>query len=110
VLTLFNRLPAWYNVNKFTRKNINQTTDVVNNALARGAVSILNFGGYFNYIKNTFENGENQLVVDLELMVWDKNNEKFDDSVPNDCADAFRYAVATYYGNPDNLWETPKLY
>ena len=40
-------------------------------------------------------------------MVWDKDNKKYDPSVPNDCADAFRYAVCTYYDNPDNLWETP---
>ena len=40
-------------------------------------------------------------------MTWDKNNEKYDPSVPNDCADAFRYAVNTFYANPENIWETP---
>ena len=109
VLTLFNRLPRWYNVSKFTKKDIMQTTDIVNNAFARGSICIMNYGGYYNYIKQQFIKGENQLVVDLELMVWDKNNEKYDPSVPNDCADAFRYAVATYYNNPENLWETPRL-
>jgi hypothetical protein len=54
-----------------------------------------------------FIEGENQLVIDLELMTWDKNNEKYDPSVPNDCADAFRYAVNTFYANPENIWETP---
>ena len=86
-----------------------QTTDTVNNAFAHGALSIMDFGGYYNYIKNQFIQGENQLVIDLELMIWDKNNEKYDSSVPNDCADAFRYAVCTYYNNPDNLWETPRI-
>ena len=50
---------------------------------------------------------ENPLVVDLESMIWDKHNKGYDDNVPNDCADAFRYAVNTYYANPDSLWETP---
>ena len=42
-------------------------------------------------------------------MVWDKDNKGYDPEVPNDCADAFRYAVATYYTNPENLWETPSM-
>lgn len=106
-LSLAYHLPDWYNVRKYTKKDIMQTTDVVNNAFARGVICILNFKGYYNYYRNRFEEGENQLVVDLELMTWDKNNEKYDPAVPNDCADAFRYAVCTFYANPENIWETP---
>ena len=106
-LSLAYHLPDWYNVRKYTKKDILQTTDVVNNAFARGVLCILNFGGYYNYVRKTFTQGENQLVVDLELMTWDKNNEKYDPAVPNDCADAFRYAVNTFYANPENIWETP---
>ena len=85
---------------KFTKKDILQTTDVVNNALGRKAVCLLDFGGYFNYVRNEFVPGDDQLVIDLENMVWDEDNKKYDDSVPNDCADAFRYALNTYYNNP----------
>lgn len=106
-LSLAYHLPDWYNVRKYTKKDIMQTTDIVNNAFARGVLCILNFKGYYNYYRNTFIESENQLVIDLELMTWDKNNEKYDPSVPNDCADAFRYAVCTYYANPENIWETP---
>ena len=98
-LTLAYHLPDWYNVRKYTKKDLMQTTDIVNNAFARGVLCILNFGGHFNYYRNKFEEVENQLVIDLELMTWDKNNDKF--------ADAFRYAVCTYYHNPENIWETP---
>lgn len=106
-LSLQYHLPDYYNVRPFTHKNILQTTDVVNNAFSRNLVCILNFGGYFNYYRNQFVSGERQVVVDLELMTWDKNNEKYDSSVPNDCADALRYAICTFYANPENLWETP---
>lgn len=109
VLTLAYRLPPEYNVQKFTKKDILQTTDVVNNALGRKAVCLLDFGGYFNYVRNEFVPGDDQLVIDLENMVWDEDNKKYDDSVPNDCADAFRYALNTYYNNPFNLWETPTM-
>lgn len=101
-------LPAFYNVRSFTHKNIMQTTDVVNNAFARNAICVIDYGGYYNYIQDRFYSGVSQLVIDLELMVWDKNNEKYDSSVPNDCADAFRYAVNTYFANPENLWNTPE--
>ena len=109
VLTLAYKLPAFYNVQKYTRKDIMQTTDTVNNALGRNAVVILNFGGTYNYIKRRFESGECPLVTDLEAMIWDKRNDGYDDSIPNDCADAFRYALCTYYLNPFNLWETPTM-
>ena len=106
-LTLQYHLPDYFNVNKFTKKDILLTTDVVNNAFSRSAVCILDFGGYQNYVRGGWVDGVNQLVVDLELMTWDESNEKYDPSVPNDCADAFRYALCAYYNNPDNLWTTP---
>jgi hypothetical protein len=107
IITLSYNLPQDFNVYKYTNKDIMRTTDVVNNALGRNSVIILDFGGYYNYIKGRFEYGEDQLVTDLESMVWDKKGTGYDGTIPNDCADAFRYAVCTYYLNPYNLWSTP---
>lgn len=106
-LTLQYHLPNYFNVNSFTKKDIMLTTDVVNNAFSRNAVCILDFGGYYNYVRGEWSQGTSQLVTDLELMVWDKTNTKYDPEVPNDCADAFRYALCAYYNNPDNLWTAP---
>ena len=106
VLTLSYHLPQYYNVQKYTSKNIMQTTDVVNNAFSRNAVHILNYGGYYNYVRGEFVRQDvDQLVEDLELMTWDKRNEGYDGTVPNDCADAFRDALCTYFNNIDNLYE-----
>lgn len=109
IITLAFHLTEDFNVYKYTKKDILQTTDVVNNALGRNAICLLNFGGYFNYVRNQFVEGEDQLVTDLESMIWDKDGKTYDDEIPNDCADAFRYAVNTYYSNPFNLWETPQV-
>lgn len=106
-LTLGLHLSPRYDVWKYTKKDLNQTTDVVNNAFARNILFIGDYGGYYNYFRDTFIEGVNQLVVDLELMTWDEKNGGFDDEIPNDCADAFRYAVNTYYNNPNNIWDTP---
>lgn len=110
VLSLRYNLDENYNVRKYTKKDLMQTTDTVNNALGRNVVYILSSpeGAYYNYIKGRWEGGTHPLVIDLESMVWEEGNKKFDDDVPNDCGDAFRYAVCTYYYNPENLWETPK--
>lgn len=109
VLTLAYNLPQRYNVQKYTKKDILGTVDVVNNALSRDAIVVLDFGGYYNYVRGEFVAGTRQLVTDLESMVWDEHNKGFDDRVPNDAADAWRYAVATYYQNPFNLWDTPTM-
>lgn len=110
VITLAYHLPNYFNVQKYTKKDIQLTTDIVNNAFSRDALVVLDFGGYYNYILDRFIEGDMQLVIDLESMTWDENNLlKYDASIPNDCADAFRYAVCAYYINPDNLWETPDM-
>lgn len=108
-LSLAYHLPDYFNVCAFSKKDLSVTTDTVNNAFSRNALCLLNYGGHFNYIRNKWkEEPESQLVRDLELMTWDdKRDGKFDDSIPNDCADAFRYAVCAYYNNPANIWETP---
>lgn len=110
VISLAYHLPTYFNVHKYTKKDIQLTTDIVNNAFSRNALVILDFGGYRNYCRDEFIQGDMQLVIDLESMTWDETNPlKYDPKVPNDCADAFRYAVCTYYINPDNLWETPEM-
>lgn len=110
VITLAYHLPNYFNVHKYTKKDIQLTTDIVNNAFSRNALVVLDFGGYYNYFRGQFVQGDMQLVIDLESMTWDEANPlKYDPKVPNDCADAFRYAVCTYYINPDNLWDTPEM-
>lgn len=109
VLTMAFNLPSFYNVQKYTKKDIMSTTDTVNNALGRNALIVLDFGGYRNYVNDCFVPCERQLVTDLESMIWSSDNKTFDDTVPNDTADAFRYGVCSYYQNPFNLWDTPQM-
>lgn len=110
VLTLRYNLPDNYNVNKYSKKDIMVTTDIVNNALGRNIIYIFknNLGAYYNYVRGQWVQGDHPLVTDLESVVWEEGNKHYDNSVPNDCADAFRYAVCTYYYNPENLWDTPR--
>ena len=101
-----------YNPISFTRKDIQRTTDVVNNAFSREAITIIDSGGWYNWVQKREMAGIQPLVVELETMIWNDDNsdvvrKTYDGKIPNDAADAFRYAVNTYYNNPLNLWETP---
>lgn len=108
VLTLRANFPQNIIVRPFTKKDILSTTDVVNNAFSLNKCYLADFGGYKDYATGRFVEALNPLVVDLENMIWDEKRElHYDDSVPNDVADAFRYAINTYYNNPENLWDTP---
>ena len=108
VLTLRANFPQNIITRPFTKKDILSTTDVVNNAFSLNKCMIADFGGYKDYATGRFVEALNPLVVDLENMIWDEKREThYDDRVPNDVADAFRYAINTYYNNPENLWDTP---
>ena len=106
-MTLRSRLPERYRVTAFGKKDIVRTTETVNNAFAKDMVHIFDFGGYRNYVRNQWVAGLSPLVKELETMIWLEGNEKYDPTVPNDAADAFRYAVNAYFNNPENLWQTP---
>lgn len=109
IITMRTRLPERYRITAFGRKDQVRTAEVVNNAFARDMLHIFDFGGYRNYIRNQWQSGLNPLVKELETMIWEEGNEHYDDDVPNDVADAFRYAVNAYFSNPDNLWITPTI-
>lgn len=104
VLTLRQNLPEWYNINKYTKKDIDRTTRVINNVFYNNKCHILNYGGIYNYYRKRFEVRENPLVEELETVIWDKNGKTYDSKIPNDAADAFRYALNLYFGNPDTMW------
>ena len=102
-----------YNPIAFTKKDIQRTTDVVNNAFSRESITIINTNGWYNWVTKREMTGVQPLVVELETMIWNDDNsdvvrKTYDGKIPNDAADAFRYAVNTYYNNPLNLWETPE--
>ena len=89
---------------KFTRKDLVETSERVNNALTDKVL-------YFTEeswipIKETSETPMPPSVLfnELETVCWDENRpDKFNDSIPNDLTDGIRYPVALY-GDPAHLW------
>jgi PBSX family phage terminase large subunit len=86
------------------KSTILEMVGVVQSAIAKNMIYVIDFGGYKDYVLNRWVNAENPLVVCLENLIWNEKQTGYDPIVPNDDSDAFTYAVNTFYKNPDNLY------
>lgn len=82
---------------------IPQMVGVVQNAIGKNLVTIYDYGGYFNYIRNRFIKTQNVLAYQLEMLKWNEKETGYDDIIPNDVCDSFTYAIWYYYKNTENL-------
>lgn len=87
----------------YSQKNVIEMADIVQNALGRNAVLILDEGGYFEYSTRNFVYGKHPLVQQLEQVIWNEDGSGFEKKIPNDCTDALTYVLAFIYKNPANL-------
>ena len=89
---------------KFTRKDLVETSEKVNNALTDKVLFFTE--ETWIPIKETYETAMHPSVLfsELETVCWSEENPtKFNDSIPNDLTDGIRYPVAMY-GSPEHLW------
>lgn len=91
------------------KKTIAQMVAVVQSALCRNAVYLLDTGAPVNYVdQRASQVHGNVLAEQLESLVWKVQpngvaNMTYDPLIPNDVADAFTYAIFTFFENPANL-------
>lgn len=98
------QLDERYGVYSYGKQTILEMVDIVQSTLAKNIAIVMDFGGYKDYLRNSFVKGENPLVVALESLIWDEQQRGYDKSVPNDDSDAFTYAINSVFRNPDNLY------
>jgi hypothetical protein len=79
-------------------------TGVVQSALARNVVYIMDYKGYYNYLNDQFAYGDHPLVVALENLIWNDSQTHYDPSVPNDASDALTYGLNQIFRNVNNLY------
>lgn len=90
-------------VESFSKSSVVEMVGVVQSAIARNMVYVIDYGGYYDYILSKFVTCDNPITVAFENLVWNEKGDNYDPIVPNDASDAATYAICTYYKNPDNL-------
>lgn len=90
-------------VQSFNKPTIIEMVDIVQSALAKNMIIVINYGGYYDYVRGQFVKGDNPLAYQLEMVQWNERQTGYDPAEPNDCTDALTYGTNTYFKNPDNL-------
>lgn len=90
------------------KKTIPLMVSSVQSAISKDNVYILDFeNGYYSFARNKYVSkleSPHPLVEELEKLTYDeKNPNRYNPSIPNDCVDALTYAVLDIYSNPQNL-------
>lgn len=93
-----------YDVYSYGKQTILDMTGVVQSALARNILYIMDYKGYQNYLTNQFNYGDHPLVVALENLIWNDSQTHYDPSVPNDASDALTYGLNQVFRNVNNLY------
>ena len=77
---------------------------VCQSALMNDNIIIIDYGGYYNYIQNKFvPTHTNILQEQLESLIWNDTQTKYEDSIPNDISDSWTYGVNFWYSNQENI-------
>lgn len=76
----------------------------VQSAISNDNIVVLDYGGYFSYVKNLWiRTDRNILAEQIEMLLWNDKQNNYDPIVPNDVCDAFTYGTVSWYGNQENI-------
>ena len=91
---------------KFTRKDLVETTEKVNNALTDKSLFFTEESWIPIMESKETPMPPSVLFNEIETVCWDETRpDKFNESIPNDFTDGIRYPVALY-ATPSHLWRS----
>lgn len=86
------------------KKGIMEMVGIVQSAISNDNIIVIDYGGYFSYVKNIWiRSDKNLLAEQLEMLMWNEKQNGYDPIIPNDVSDAFTYGTITWYGNQENI-------
>ena len=92
------------NIAPIQKKGIMEMVGVVQSAISNDNIIVLDYGGYYSYVKNLWiKKDKNLLSEQLETLIWNDKQNGYDPIIPNDVSDAFTYATLFWYGNQENI-------
>lgn len=90
-------------VKPIKKSRIPQMVAVVQSAISNDMVNIIDYGGYYDYVRKVWVKAQNPLDYQLQNLIWNDNGTGYDPALPNDDCDAFTYAVNAWYGRIENM-------
>ena len=90
-------------VKPIKKSRIPQMVAVVQSAISNDMVNIIDYGGYYDYVRKVWVKAQNPLDYQLQNLIWNANGTGYDPALPNDDCDAFTYAVNAWYGRIENM-------
>jgi PBSX family phage terminase large subunit len=96
-------------VETFNKPSIVEMVGIVQSTLSRNMIYVVDYGGYQDYVRSTWQKVDNPLAVQLENLIWNEKQTGYNPIIPNDASDGFTYAVVTYYKNPTNQYWIDKI-
>ncbi len=94
-------------IEKFTRKDLIETSEKVNNAFVEQML-YLSGENWFEMITGD-EIHESVLYNELQTVCWREDDDtKFNDAIPNDLTDGIRYPIAYHAANPYQIRDLSK--
>lgn len=91
-------------VGPIKKPHVEQMVGVCQSALANENVVIIDYGGYYSYVKNQWiKTDMNILAEQISNLIWNEQQTNYDPIVPNDICDAWTYETYTWYSNAENI-------
>lgn len=86
------------------KKHVFEMVGVCQSTIANNNMVIIDYGGYYSYVKNRFiKKNVNLLEEQLSMLIWNERQDNYDPVVPNDVCDAWTYGNFFWYSNQENI-------
>lgn len=90
-------------VKPIKKSRIPQMVAVVQSAISNDMVNIIDYGGYYDFVRKQWVATDNPVDYQLQNLIWNALGTGYDPALPNDDCDALTYAVNAWYGRVENM-------
>lgn len=92
------------NVGPIQKHHVIEMVGVAQSAISNNNMIIIDYGGYYDYMKNKWvQKDMNLLAEQISMLIWNEKQDNYDPIVPNDVCDAWTYGNYFWYSNQENI-------
>lgn len=84
--------------------HVPQMVATTQSALCNDNLVIIDYGGYYSYVRNKWIKRETNLLAEQwSMLIWNEKQDNYDPIVPNDVSDSAIYGNLFWYSNQENI-------